>query len=263
LKAKGTIPGLRALITSYGIPDTILRINEYGGKDKSNTNDWDYWQNEFNYAFTTTGSNFITTPWNSINPSWNSQDTTPSTLTFRFKTNGLSSTNFPYSQSLWKKGNDVHLVLKYTGSGYTSGSYSGSIVDPYNQYALLDFYPNYTTAPNESSSLYLPFFDGGWWTVMVTRTGDDFTLHSGNKIHESGENGTLLGFYSTSSINESSTVWDTSINANYLSSSFEGYLQEIRYYNVSLDENVFKDYIMNPSSTEGNSINSSPNQLSI
>jgi len=39
LKAKGTIPGLRALITSYGIPDTILRINEYGGKDKINVND--------------------------------------------------------------------------------------------------------------------------------------------------------------------------------------------------------------------------------
>ena len=39
LKAKGTIPGLRALITSYGIPDTILRINEFGGKDKVNTND--------------------------------------------------------------------------------------------------------------------------------------------------------------------------------------------------------------------------------
>jgi hypothetical protein len=28
LKSKGTLPGLRALITSYGIPDTILRINE-------------------------------------------------------------------------------------------------------------------------------------------------------------------------------------------------------------------------------------------
>ena len=273
LKAKGTIPGLRALITSYGIPDTILRINEYGGKDKSNTNDWDYWQNEFNYAFTTTGSNFITTPWNSINPSWNSQDTTPSTLTFRFKTNGLSSTNFPYSQSLWKKGNDVHLVLKYTGSGYTSGSYSGSIVDPYNQYALLDFYPNYTTAPNESSSLYLPFFDGGWWTVMVTRDGSssNFTLSSGNKIYEGGDNDTLLGFYSSSSITSTTDAdWYDTGNSYFASSSiingktynqFSGSIQEIRYYNTRLSESMFKDYIMNPSSIEGNSLNNSPNQL--
>jgi hypothetical protein len=59
LQTKGTLPGLRALITSYGIPDTILRIKEYGGKDKINTNDWDYWQNEFNYAYKQNGDNFI------------------------------------------------------------------------------------------------------------------------------------------------------------------------------------------------------------
>ena len=29
IKTKGTVPGLRALITAYGIPDTILRINEF------------------------------------------------------------------------------------------------------------------------------------------------------------------------------------------------------------------------------------------
>ena len=37
LKTKGTIAGLRSLITSYGIPDTILRINEFGGKDRIST----------------------------------------------------------------------------------------------------------------------------------------------------------------------------------------------------------------------------------
>ena len=57
LKAKGTLPALRTLITSYGIPDTVLRITEFGGKDKVNTNDWDYWQDTFNYAYFNTGSN--------------------------------------------------------------------------------------------------------------------------------------------------------------------------------------------------------------
>ena len=50
LKSKGTIQGLRALITSYGIPNTILRINEFGGKDRELI-DWDFnYQNVFNYA---------------------------------------------------------------------------------------------------------------------------------------------------------------------------------------------------------------------
>jgi hypothetical protein len=51
----------------------------------------------------------------------------------------------PYSQSLWSKQADTsHMTLTYTGSGYTSGSYSGSIIDPYYQYATLTFYPDLT-----------------------------------------------------------------------------------------------------------------------
>jgi hypothetical protein len=42
---------------------------------------------------------------------------------------------------------------------------------------------------------------------MVTRNGNNFNLHAGNKIYEGGDNGTLLGFYSTSSITEDSTFW--------------------------------------------------------
>ena len=34
LNKKGTVAGLRALINCFGIPDTILRISEFGGKDK-------------------------------------------------------------------------------------------------------------------------------------------------------------------------------------------------------------------------------------
>ena len=51
LKTKGTIAGLRSLITSYGIPDTILRINEFGGKDRVSTKDWDLKQDQFNKAY--------------------------------------------------------------------------------------------------------------------------------------------------------------------------------------------------------------------
>tara|TARA_B110000285_G_scaffold34461_1_gene36626 strand:+ start:7568 stop:10867 length:3300 start_codon:yes stop_codon:yes gene_type:complete len=62
LKKKGTVAGLRVLLNCYGIPDTILRISEFGGKDK-NANTWDYWYSQFNYAFQTSGSGYISTPW--------------------------------------------------------------------------------------------------------------------------------------------------------------------------------------------------------
>jgi len=281
LKSKGTLPALRTLITSYGIPDTILRINEYGGKDKANTNDWDYWQNEFNYTFYTTGSNHISSSW-PVNTNWNSLDNVPRTVEFRFKTEGLPTSNIPYSQSLWNlDGVGPSIILKYTGSGYTTNPptpnnplglpYSGSIIDPYYQYATLEFCSDPAVSPAGSASIYFPFFDGGWWSVMVTRENtQDFTLHAGNKIYEGGDNGTLLGFYTSSYILSDDVEWANSNTSFFAKSqsiagntynSFSGSIQEIRYYNKVISPDVFKDYIMNPSSIEGDSINSSPEEL--
>jgi hypothetical protein len=101
LKAKGTLPGLRTLITSYGIPDTVLRINEYGGKDKSNVNDWDYWQNTFNYAFFKLMEVILSlTTLAPLMRSWNAADEVPSTtVEFRFKTNGLPDLSLLYGSA--------------------------------------------------------------------------------------------------------------------------------------------------------------------
>tara|TARA_R110000851_G_scaffold1580_2_gene6111 strand:- start:5225 stop:10375 length:5151 start_codon:yes stop_codon:yes gene_type:complete len=265
LKSKGTIAGLRALITSYGIPDTILRISEFGGKDKANENDYDYYFNKFNYAFNTQGTNYLSTRW-AVNGSDFSGGITknPRTIQLRFKAENSPPTN--YSQSLWNLDNGVStqssIVLEYTGSGLTSGSYSGSIKDPYYQYGTL----KYINSIGESSSVYLPFFDGGWWSVMATvDSNDSASLYSGNKIYN-GNDGTSLGYYASGS-KVVSTGWTqapaTSSFANAYTgySNFSGSLQEIRYYVPTTSESIFKDYIMNPLSIEGNSINSSPNEL--
>ena len=258
LKTKGTLPGLRALITSYGIPDTVLRINEYGGKDKIDENDWDYWQNEFNYVFG--GENKITTEWQ-LNSNWNSPDNVPSTLTFRFQIPELSIISGSSPIDLWSTDALSSLQLRYIGTGFVSESYDGSIIDPEYQYAYLDFYPDLQNNPTISSSVYLPFINEGWWSVMVNRDGDDFELHAGNNIYNGGNNGTQLGFYSSSSVTVSSTAWINGVDSIFLPNEEKVYLQEIRYYNTILNVNSFKDYIMNPHSIEGNSINNGPNEL--
>ena len=267
LKAKGTIPGLRALIISYGIPDTILRINEFGGKDKVNINDWDYYYNKYNLKFDTLGTNFITTDW-TLNSLWGSTNNRPNTVQLRFKAETPTPTNS--SQSLWSlnNGSNVALVLEYTGSALISGSYSGSIVDPYNKYAHLKFTTNGFI---NSSSIYLPFFDGNWWSVMVTNNGGTYTLYAGDKIYN-GDNGTQIGYYQSSTHSASISNWTGSITSSFSAPSpitlggkiyqkFSGSYQEIRYYTEAITENVFKDYVMNPLSFEGNTINNSPNTL--
>jgi hypothetical protein len=268
LKKKGSYEGLRALITTYGIPETILSVTEYGGKDK-NPNTWDYFKQIYNYNLIT-GSGIISTPWN-LNLSWDTLNATntPSTVQFRFQTQGLPTSNIPLSQSLWLIRADgvdegAGIVLTYTGSGYISGSYSGSIPNPYNQYANLVFYPSYNSL-STTASVYLPFFDSGWWSVMVTQTGSNYNIYAGNKIYQ-GFEGNTIGFLASSSVNYVGGLWESAsvtssfynTDNEYPANSLTGSLQEIRYYTQPVSVSRFEDYVMNPQSIESED---TPNQL--
>jgi hypothetical protein len=261
LKTKGTIAGLRALVTSYGIPDTILKINEFGGNIVGSLDDRNLKQREFNYAFDTSGKYHFSS---SFVPNTNFDSGRPNTIQFRFKTDGLPTR---VSQSLWSIDNgNSSLVLEYTGSKLVSGSYSGSIPDPYNQFATLKFIPD-STAPSISASVYLPFFDEGWWSVMTTQNGTTATLHAANSINNT------LGFVSSSSATGySATNYNSGTIIRFPNSSsithssktylpFSGSLQEIRYYVPTISASVFYDYVLNPYSNEGNGINSTPTEL--
>ena len=256
---KGTIQGIKALIASYGIPNTILRVSEFGGKDRDNSNDWDYWYNKFGYSFYTSGSTFLSSSF-ALNSNWGAVSNKPGAVEFRFKSNGIPTINF--SQSLWSTDSGVELQLRYNGSGSVSGSYSGSITNPFNTYGYLNFYPDYST-PANSASIYLPFFDKGWWSVLINSSSAGYTLYSKNKIYI-GDDASLLGFQASSSVSVIEPNWGSATLSYFASGSqtkFSGSLQEIRYYKTSLSESVFDDYVMNQLSAEGNTINSSPLDL--
>jgi hypothetical protein len=48
------------------------------------------------------------------------------------------------------------VVLEYTGSGFVSGSYSGSIASPYDTWGTLKFYPDIVYNPTCKLVVYLP-----------------------------------------------------------------------------------------------------------
>jgi hypothetical protein len=257
LKKKGTVEGLKVLINTYGIPDTVLRVNEFGGKNRNESNDWDQFQNQFNYSFYTTSSGFVklVTPLQATNP--------VKTIEFRFKTTGIPTTNLSQSLSHLSSSYGLNVVLEYTGSGYVSSSYSSSIVDPFNEYGTLKFIDSIT---NTSSSLYLPFFDGGWWSVMVNVNNTaPFTssIFAKNKIY-SGYDGKQMGFEASASV--SSSNWYPTDQTLFLSHPgsltlfgktyrpFSGSFQELRLYKTKLNESVFDDFVMNPHSIEGNEL---------
>jgi hypothetical protein len=317
-KKKGTISGLRQLINIWGIPNTILRINEFGGKNRDNSNDYDLWYNRFSYAYTPVANTYaasssVRIPWMPLerNRIADSEYIVPDGLAFRFKTTGFPSSSFGgsyYTQSLVaKKSNgvansemDFGISLFYEDQ--PSGSYSGSSNSDYYEYGKMRFYISASTAQGgviESNDIFLPFFNKGWWSVLLQRdthvsasentTPTTYTLQVANNLYN-GVDGNVIGW--TGSVNSAITGVTSSANeawnsfgvseidgiylGGYVSGSnvvaevlnengkiFSGSLQEFRYYSNDIPTEVFHDFTMNPESIEGNNITGSESSFDI
>ena len=117
LRSKGTKRGLETLINCFGVPDSILQINEFGGKDKVRENDWDFYRRIYNKELIITGSGnqFTTffankgTPDTGLNSDWGVDPNVPRTVEFRFKSrtnpdtlpNCTGLTNTPIREELF------------------------------------------------------------------------------------------------------------------------------------------------------------------
>ena len=276
LKTKGTVAGLRALITSYGIPDTILRIDEFGGKDRNNSQDWDLKQDFYNLALNTTSSAF-TSSFKLNTEFQNDINQVPETIQFRFKTNGIpSGSSNPVSQSFFYTDSfnggttNVALGLEYNENLLSKGTYSGSVDSKYKEYGTLKFYPNANVNPTNFCSLYLPFWNGGWWSVQLNYndSNDSFTLFAANKHNDNllftGSDSTAPGTTVARYQESEEIYWLPQSGINVIGKNYEpfsGSFQEIRYYGKQISESAFFDYTMNPYSFEGNGINGAPDQL--
>ena len=319
VKKKGTIAGLRQLINIWGIPSTILRINEFGGKDKDNSDDYDLWYNRYSYAFHPTSTQNVASasvvfPWmplerNRIADS--GRYIVPDNFQFRFKTTGYPSSSFAgefFTQSLAVKksdgdgtSTDFDFGVSLFYEPIATGSYSGSASSEYENWGKMRFHISGAAADGgvaTSNDIYLPFFDKGWWTVMLQRnqhvpyttntTSTTYTLYAKNKINN-GWDGAQIGFEGSASIvsNVSSSIneaWNkfgtTSADGIYLGGFvsgssiggittglpgkiFSGSLQEFRYYSNDIPEATFNDFVMNPESIEGNSITGSQSSFDI
>jgi hypothetical protein len=300
-KKKGTISGLRQLINIWGIPNTILRINEFGGKNKDNSDDYDLWYNRYNYTFkplnSESGFAQAKMPWLPLQKNFitEGEQIVPDCIQFRFKTNGAPG--IAYTSSLLAKKSDddgssfyFDFGIQLAYSPPTTGSYLGAGSSEYENWGTMRLVMSGSTADGGdaiSDPIYLPFFDKGWWSVMLQRdthvsasdnsNATTYTLYAKNNIYN-GWDGNQIGFEGSASIvsnvstsiNEAwnkfgSSEYDTSIwlgadsrvevgstliqqNANF---PFSGSFQEFRYYSSQLPETVFNDYVMNPESIEG------------
>ena len=265
LKRKGTKESIEALVNSYGIPPTILRINEYGGPDVKEYQPTFDIRQRFTRALDFTNSQYIQTQWKETSGSLR----TPDTIEFRFR--AASSSN----QVLVAK--DQRFAVRLIDEGSISDN-KGKV----------EFLISSSLGTASVTSSLFPVFNNEFWSVGITReksAGYDFTTDrtieyntteslqynlfvkqyeaGRSKIpYDSSTSMTLSG--STASTGLTSSLqngqWTASGDMFFgstgsfgdLGVEFTGSLQEIRYYNAPLTESAFNNHTAAPKAINGN-----------
>jgi len=173
LKSRGTVESLKGLINCYGIPSTILRVREYGGPTITDVEPIYETSRKFTKALDFKASQYVSGSWSHSLGLGNAQ--TANSMEFRFKAASSSD------QTLVQGGNGTTgdqfgIYLKDNGSsdniGRLSFTLSGSA--------------GYVTASTEP----LPFYNGDYWSVMLTKDTTSTELFKGedgvSNIFETG-----------------------------------------------------------------------------
>jgi hypothetical protein len=115
-KSKGTARGVKALLATYGIPQTLLSIREFGGPDNADLGvipraEWEkhtYYLNFVGSLQQPATSSYVRVPWETINNENNNWQY-PDTITFRWKMN--ASEYYDYAN------NKIQTVLQKETAG--------------------------------------------------------------------------------------------------------------------------------------------------
>ena len=249
-KTKGTVRGLKALITCYGIPSSILYVREYGGPDLSNDTSSLSNLNENNYAL----ENFTTVlPFyssQSISLGWHTSSfgRYPSTVQIRFDTTGSAYT-MANSMSLVEVANSWSLSVAPSGS---------------NGFGYLKF--ELVGGPTISSSL-MPIYDGHYTFVNIQReSGSDGLISQSFSLDaKKYDRGQILyavsaSVFTTAAENAAWRSPGTLIIGglgSVFASPFSGSLDEFRLWDSPLTEYAINNHVKFPESYIGNTLSGS------
>ena len=266
LKHKGTARSIKALMSCYGVPETILKIREYGGPNivestvESELNDYRKSafteDNGFVYAAKFKSDSYIKGSWDNSTPSGRY----PDTVEFRFRTDNASWAKPHKQQTIFQVAENWGILTEQSASSEKRGrvifSISASDGSGYKK----------ITTP------YVDLFDNSWYNVMVRRnTLDDTPSDQTYELFVKKFDDELgrISFNASSSLETSDQVfndsWTGSRNDFYLGSTgstgfgtpFVGNIMEYRQWGSSLKELAFENHTQAPQTYNGNTFYSS------
>lgn len=248
LKSKGTSRSIKALLTCFGIPSTLLTIKEFGGPSTFTEDTRVYEQEKFHYVWNSS-SGSISFP---VNRSYNDVQQTASVLEFRFRTSDIQSYNDSTYYNLFS-------VNTYAGAIFAK-SYHG-ILSKLNDVAELTVF-NVQSGNSMTTTFDIQdIFDNSWHNVVVSVIdGSTGSLHVAKSLYgksiyvKSASYNGGVNIFSNSSQQisfASSSISFTPVtltNGNTVSSidKFNGDFQEIRIWSGSISVDDIKIHSNSP-----------------
>jgi hypothetical protein len=278
LKNKGTTRSVKALMSVYGIPHTLISFKEYGGPSKETFRPA-LIKDKYLYKLNFDGEQAVTFPRIPVPPTegkWGGVERLPDTIEFRFGTTYSASVSMSlyswdgYQYPIQDIG-FMNIELIHSSASFGTWTYSGS-----NSYGKLELsLRNGSNFVQRVETEHLPLFDGDMWTVQMYTTEsvlDPQTVHLRVAKASDCSYGEVVF---SSSVTMSSTagngfVWgdtanllgvlggSTSSNAVFRGGDrFSGSIQGYKEYFEVINEDTFYDHVRNPSAYHGNNPTSS------
>tara|TARA_R100000030_G_scaffold10331_1_gene7034 strand:- start:103 stop:3372 length:3270 start_codon:yes stop_codon:yes gene_type:complete len=269
LKTKGTERGLKALIATYGIPESVLHIKEYGGPlvDKTGFRTFSYQKESKMHTVHNDGESFALAVFNANflpEPAPANESTRTKTIQTRFLPIQGSNTSYDIITIL-TGGDDLSVGISQSidNTKIESGSLAHLVISSGSNGTLV----------SKTSSPLGPIFNGSVWNLSITfDSGSENTMTAYATQATFNKNTHILScsldlhpFFANLSTVESSNA-DYYVGHSYngvsttlkpLLGPFTGSIQEHRAWHERLTEATIVTQSLSPFNYNGNTISSS------
>jgi hypothetical protein len=213
LKSKGTKRSIRALLSCYGIPQSFISINEYGGPRIERAPVYE--KLNFDYAL-----DLINNTTGTVTVNYNQPI---EAVELRFRTDDvIDNPLLPSTMNLFTIGTNTVTL------DYSSGTLG-------------------TVQINGTDSGTIELFDGGWLTALLRKDGTDLEV-----VVKKSKYGKIVAAVSASDAASFASSGTLTLGGTTGGSRLQGQLQELRLWTSSLQDSAFNNHVKAPAAYDGN-----------